>query len=148
MKVILELDDEKERVLTSSLNLYKKMIEESLNGSAIQKEVSRYEVKLVHQLLTQVVTVQNLRSMLSTVTNAQQKQSFKWTQHLNELKQGKIGSISAITKKGMLLQITYDHQNQAYCLKEENQVVIQTQHASVIERRLQLLNVEDLGGQQ
>lgn len=148
MKVILELDDEKERVLTSSLNLYKKMIEESLNGSAIQREISRYEVRLVHQLLTQVVTVHNLRAMLPTITNAQQKQAYKWRQHLDELKQGKTGSISAITKKGLLLQITYDHQDQAYCLTEENQVVLQTQHASIIERRLQLLNVEDSGGQQ
>jgi hypothetical protein len=65
VKVVLTLDDEKERVLTS-LNLYKRMSKGSLSGSAIQREMTNYEVRLANQLLTQVMEVRNLRTMLST----------------------------------------------------------------------------------
>jgi hypothetical protein len=64
MKVVLSLDAEKERVLTQSLHLYKEMIEETLNGSALQREIARGEVRIVQQLLMQLMVVGEIRGLL------------------------------------------------------------------------------------
>jgi hypothetical protein len=66
------------------------MVEESLNGSPIQKEISRYAVKLVHQLLTQVSVAHNLRAMLPTISDNPKKQAHDCSEHLDDLCQGKI----------------------------------------------------------
>lgn len=136
--VILQLDGEKERVLKESLNLYKQMIEKSLGDSSSQRTIADYEKRLANQMLTQIQRVHDRCAMLPTIA-AQPQTMDDWEQQLEEIKQGKVGSISGIAK-GMLWRITYDHRDQLYRLLEDNQVILQTQHASIIERRLRMLN--------
>jgi hypothetical protein len=73
MRVVLKLDKEKERVLLSSLHLYKDMVVALLRGSTLQREIARYEEKMVHELLTQLLTVKEMRAMLPTIAPVPQK---------------------------------------------------------------------------